>query len=264
MKEKLNHLFEVMLLAVVIVSCSSNVDDTSDPVPTPTPTISNIETFTFSSNGTTTEAKIFLPASFETNKNLPAIFLIDFTEQHFSIAKNEFEKVIEGVEQIEGFDALVVTLEEHLNIDSSPNDFQEYYDLYKNMTSYVDANYTVNTSRTFIGRGSEAGLVLMTLFLENPETSVFDNFIATDSPSSFNSFVINMIDDDDFPHNKQNKKLHFSFSSSNSFNSCSNLINTIEDAQYPWLQFESKQYSTTYPTTYPEAFAAGIKYIYNK
>ena len=165
-------------------SCSD--DDDALPEPAQPIAVSTTDTFTFSSNGTNTNGKIYVPASFDANKNLPAIYLIDFTEQHFTVAKNEFEKVIEGVEQIEGFDALVVTLEEHLNIDSSPNDFQEYYDLFKNMTAYVDANYTDNTSRTFIARGSEAGLVLMTLFLEDPETSVFQNFIATDSPSSFN------------------------------------------------------------------------------
>lgn len=262
MNTKKRFMYTFVILALFMVSCSD--DDDALPEPAQPIAVSTTDTFTFSSNGTNTNGKIYVPASFDANKNLPAIYLIDFTEQHFTVAKDEFEKVIEGVEQIEGFDALVVTLAEHLNIDSSPNDFEEYYDLFKNMTAYVDANYTDNTSRTFIARGSEAGLVLMTLLLEDPETSVFQNFIATDSPSSYNSFVINMIDDDDFPQNKQNKRLHFSFSSSNSYNSCTNLINTIEEAQFPWLQFESKQYSTTFPATYPESFAAGIKYIFDE
>jgi len=226
---------------------------------------SKIETFTFSSNGTTTKGKIFLPASYETNKNLPAIYLIDFTEQQFKLATDEFEKVVGGVQQIQGFDALVVTLEEHLDIDSKPEAFQEYYDIFKNMTSYVDGKYTNNTSRTFIGRGSEAGIVLMTLFLENSETSVFDNFIATDPPGSFNSAVMSMIEKDDFPKNKLNKKLHFSFSTSNDYDDCIKLINMINEAQYPWLKFESVEYANSnYENTYPGSFAAGIKYIFTE
>ena len=104
----------------------------------------------------------------------------------FKLATDEFEKVVGGVQQIQGFDALVVTLEEHLDIYSKPEAFQEYYDIFKNMTSYVDGRYTNNTSRTFIGRGSEAG--------------------------SFNSAVIQMVENDDFPKNKKKKRLHFSFS----------------------------------------------------
>ncbi len=256
-------LLGFIILILGIVSFSSDGDVRIDPIETATS--SKIETFTFSSNGKTTKGKIFLPASHETNRNIPAIYLIDFTEQQFKLATDEFEKVIDGVRQIQGFDALVVTLEEHLDIDSKPGAFQEYYDVFKNMTSYVDNKYTNNTSRTFIGRGSEAGIVLMTLFLENSESSVFENFIVTDPPGSFNATVIQMIEKDDFPKNKLDKKLHFSFSTSNNHDQCTKLINMINEAQYPWLQFESLEYANSnYENTYPVSFATGIKYIFNK
>ena len=64
-------------------------------------TSSKIEVFTFTSNGKKMKGKIYLPASYTTSKSLPAIFLIDFTEQHFKLATDEFEKVIDGVQQIE-------------------------------------------------------------------------------------------------------------------------------------------------------------------
>jgi len=255
--------FITLIFGVVLYSSSSDGDDIIDPIEVTTSL--KTETFEFSSNGTATKGKIFLPASYETNRNLPAIYLIDFTEQHFKLATDEFEKVVDGVQQIQGFDALVVTLEEHLDIDSKPEAFQEYYDIFKNMTSYVDGRYTNNTSRTFIGRGSEAGIVLMTLFLEDSEISVFENFIVTDPPGSFNSAVMHMIEKGEFPKNKQSKKLHYSFSTSNSYDECTKLINMINEAQYPWLQFESLEYSNSnYENTYPASFAAGIEYIFNK
>ncbi|MEN8250218.1 MAG: hypothetical protein ABFS32_14895 [Bacteroidota bacterium] len=245
---------------VVLFSFSSAGDVIIDPIDA---TISlNTETFTFSSFGIPTKGKIFLPPSYETNKSLPAIYLIDFTEQQFKLATDEFEKVIDGVRQIQGFDALVVTLEEHHDIDAKPQAFQEYYDVFNNMTSYVDCKYTNNTSRTFIGRGSEAGIVLMTLFLKS---SVFENFIVTDPPGSFNLAVMQMIEKDDFPKNKLKKKLHFSFSTSNNHDECTRLINMIKEAQYPWLQFESLEYANSdYENTYPASFAAGIKYVFNR
>ena len=244
--------FITLILGLALLSCSSDEDVKT-------------ETFAFSSNGVATKGKIFLPASYETNRNLPAIYLIDFTEQHFKLATDEFEKVVGGVRQIQGFDALVVTLEEHLDIDAKPEAFQEYYDIFKNMTSYVDSIYTNNTSRTFIGKGSESGIVLMALFLENPETSVFDNFIVTDPSPKYASAIINLIEKDNIPKNKLNKKLHFSFSTSNDRAKCTKLINLINEAQYPWLQFESIEYTNSdYENTYPISYAAGIKYIFNK
>ncbi len=224
---------------------------------------SRIETFTFSSNGTPMKGKIYLPASYDANMNLPAIFLIDFTEQHFKIATDEFEKVIDGVRQIQGKDALVVSLEEILDIDAEPSSFQQHYDIFKNMASYIDGKYTNNTSRTFIGKGSESGVVMMALFLEDSESSMFDNFIATDPSGLYGSAIIKILENEDFPKNKQNKKLHFSFSTSNDYNMCTNIIKLINDARYPWLKFESIEYkNSNYENTYPVAFAEGIRYIF--
>ena len=160
-----------MLLSILFIACSSNGEDstfeapsTAQPVPTPTPTPTSVdkrENFTFSSNGTSIGGKIFVPSEHETNKSLPTIYLIDFTEQHYTVAIDEFDKVIEGVKGVKGLNALVVTLEEHMDVDLVlPRDFQEYSDIYKNMVYYVDEHYTDNTSRTFIGRGSEANQVL--------------------------------------------------------------------------------------------------------
>ncbi len=266
---KTNIVFTVILTSLLIFTgCSSDTDNASDDPyvqeeEETTPSL-RTEVFSFTSNGNATNAKIYLPDSYETNANLPAIYLIDFTEQHFAIATDEFEKVVDAVKQTTGLDALVVTLQQHLDIDSQPEDFQDYYAIFKDMASYVDSEYTNNTSRTFIARGSEAGIVIMTLFLENPETSVFDNFIATDSPVSFNSEIIELIESGDFPQDKGNKKLHFSFSASNNFSSCTNMINKINEAEYTWLQFESIEYTSSYTTTYPTAFSAGLNYIFNE
>jgi len=181
------------------------------------------------------------------------------------VAKDEFEKVVAGVRQIQGFDALVITLEEHHDIDAEPQAFQEYYDVFKNLASYVDGKYTNNISRTFIGRGSEAGIVLMTLFFESSKASVFESFIVTDPAPSFTSAVIQMIEEDNFPKDKLNRKLHFSFSTSNDYDLCTKLISLLEEAQYPWLKYETVVYTdSNYENTYPVSFAAGLEYIFTE
>jgi predicted alpha/beta superfamily hydrolase len=253
----------IIIFGLLFTGCNVADQNVEEGNTEPTPSIKT-EIFSFTSNGSTTNGKIYLPDSYETNANLPAIYLIDFRETAYSVATDEFEEVIEGVKQIQDFDALVVTLEEQLDEPSTPGGFQEFYTIFKDMASYVDSKYTNNTSRTFIGRGSEAGVVSMALFLENPETSVFDNFIATDSPHYFNYEITELIESGNFPQDKGNKRFHYSFSATNDYRSCTDMINKINDAEYPWLQFKSKQYFGEFITTYPAAFAAGIKYVFNK
>ena len=212
-----------------------------------------------------TKGKIFLPASYSDNKNLPVIYLIDYQEQHFQVATDEFEKVINGVNQIENFDALIVTLDTHNDIDTHPGELNEHYEIFKNMTFYVDENYTNNSSRTFIGRGSDAGIVLLTLIHESPESSIFDNFIVTDSSDPFINGVIYRIENNDVPDYVQSKKLHFSFSEDSNYANCTYLVNLINDSQFPWLKFESVEYSDkNFENAYPISFAEGLKFVFEE
>ena len=227
-------------------------------------TSSRIETFTFSSNGREVRGKIYLPDAHEDHPNLPAVFLIDFSEQHFKMATDEFEQVIEGVRRVQGLDALVVTLDGIPDVDAEPGMFQEHYELFRSMTAFVDGKYTNNPSRTFIGKGSESGVVLMALLLDETEAPAFDNFIATDPSSMYSSAIIEMLEEETFPTNKVSKKLHFSFSTSNDRALCTRIIDLLDGAQYPWLTFEATEYTDSdYENTYPISYAAGLRFVFS-
>ena len=223
-----------------------------------------VETFVFSSDGTEISGKIYLPASYDASNNHPVIFLIDFVDTHFVSVTDEFETVIAEAEKIPGLDALVVTLEEQLNVDAKPEHAQTYYNMYRDMAAYVESNYSGNTTRTFIGRGSEAGIVMATMLMEDPATSIFDNFIGTDSSTAFSNSITSAVNTGGYPPYTSDKKLHFSFTSSNNRTACTNLINAFNNAQIPWLQFASEEYpQLTYPQAYPTAWAAGLNFVYN-
>ncbi|NND06475.1 MAG: hypothetical protein HKN87_08845 [Saprospiraceae bacterium] len=258
MKTKSTITFMLLLLALAAFS----LPDRRNSAPDKSDTF-RIDSFTFLSNGVAMRGKIFLPSAYKTNRSLPAIYLIDFTEQHFKVATDEFEKVIDGVRQIQDFEALVVTLENIPDIDAEPDSFQEHYNIFRNMTSYVAAHYTDNSLRTFIGKGSECGVVLMALFLENSENSVFDNFIATDPSGLYKTALIEMLENQDFPQNKLNNKLHFSFSTSNDRVKCIRLITLMKEAKYPWLDLESVEYTdSNYENTYPVSYPEGLRYVF--
>ncbi len=60
----------MLIVTFGVISFSSVRDSTKSIIKTRG--LSTIETFTFSSNGTTTKGKIYLPDSYATNNDLPA------------------------------------------------------------------------------------------------------------------------------------------------------------------------------------------------
>lgn len=225
----------------------------------------NIEIFTFKSQGISHNAKIFIPESYDNTKKYHAIVLIDFTEQHFKIAKDEYEQVLAAVSEIDGLQALVVTLQQHLDVDATPDSFEKYSKLFRDMAAYVAANYSTTHSKTFIGRGSESGIVIMSMLKQKDENATFDNFIATDPSGKYSSVIIDLLKQNNFPFKKKPLKLHFSFSSSNDQIKCAEIIRLFKSANYPWLRFKSKIYANNdYENTYKESFAEGLRFVFEE
>ena len=256
-----------IIMSTMVVSCSSdgNDDDPTDDDCSGCPSGARTEYFTITARGTPTKAKIHLPPAYDTDDNLPAIFLIDFKEQHWpTIATDEFDKVIAGVLGIPDFEALVVSLDGTADIDDQIADFEEYFEIYKNMAAYVDEYYTNNEHRTFIGRGSEAGIILFSLFTKDQESSIFSNYIVTDPNGPWNQRTFQKINNNSVPNNLIGKKLHFSFSTTNDRDQCLTIINAIEEADYPWLEFEAIEYADIdFDNAYPRAFADGLKFVFS-
>ena len=251
------------ILTLIALSCS---EDSSTTLPTPSkppPAVDNVKTFRFLSSGKSWDAKIWIPAEYQTNSDLPSIYLVDDEEIHYPVATDEFEKVIEGVNKVSGLDALVITVE---GLDPNLNvitDFQEFYAIYIDLVSYVETNYTDNASRTLIGRGSAANFVLGTLYMEEQETAVFQNFIATTSPAL--GYFNEIMKKGDFPLEKDNKKLHFSLDGESNYELNMRFINMLNEKAYPWLEFDWEEYpNLMFTTSYPSAFTDGIKYIFDE
>jgi hypothetical protein len=245
------------LLAGVLASVVALTACSDDGTPART------EAFEFSSNGVATQGKVHLPESFEPGMELATIYLIDFTEDHGEVALDEFETVIDSVNQIDGLNALVATLEEIPEIQAHPDAYEEYADIFRDMADHIDANYANSTSRTLIGRASEAGVVLLELFGEGPDESAFDNYVATDPPERFTSVVVSIVKTEDFSQAESSRKLHLSFSKDNNVYALTRLADLIDEAGYPWLEYESVYYSDSFfNDTYRTAYADGLRFVF--
>jgi len=262
MKNLPTQFVSLLIISLCLLACD-NDDDNPKPDPDPPSEVARVDTFTFSGNGEDTKGIIYIPAGYHSESDWPSIYLLDYKDTHFADVTDEFEQLVSTMLAIEGLKALVVTLEEHRNLDVGPDEFEEHRDLFISMTEYVDNNYSVNTSRTFVGRGSEGGVVLLTMLTEDPQSRVFEKYVATDSPNSFNTNIIGRIQNEQVPDHMTDIKLHFSYSSSNVEAVCIALINNIEDANYPWLSFASAAYPTmTYPQAYTTAFTDGLEFVF--
>lgn len=223
-----------------------------------------VERFEFKHLDKKEHGLVYMPSHFPLNQQATVILLIDFAEQHFTLATDEFEKIIEATAAIQDGPTLVVTLDHIPDIDATPQNYMDRIERYKSLAKHIDTNYYCKPEMTLIGKGSEAGIVLTALFLENPESTPFSKFIATDPSPLYTNSLIQIIDSTNFSVRRPTRKLHFSFSTSNDRESCLKLIRQLKEKNYPWLQFRAKEYrESNFETTYPVAFTEGIDYLFN-
>lgn len=258
-----NHTFLFIAIILGFISCTKDSDlplpSNNEPINKPT-----IDTFTFATSGIN-EGKIYLPASYKTNKELPVIYLMDFQEQHFNVATDEFDKVVEASKSIVGFEAIVVGLADLHNISTHTGNTSDYFSLFKDLATYVDDSYGLKGSKTLVGRGSEAGVILLSLFQESGESHDFKNFVVTGPPTDFIMVANTLITDETFPMDKENMRLHYSFSDNYELSRNNRMIKHIQEKAYPWLAFKSAEYpDLTFETAYPQAYAHGIQFVFGK
>ena len=263
-------LFNLSLLFatfLVVSACSKdNDDDMIDPMDDET--LPRIEFFTFNSNNADHNAKVFLPESYETNSNLPVVYLLDTTEPPlFETGLDEFEQVTFATDAIPDFEAIVVSLRDIIVRDYTEYDSTHYYyGLFNDMAKYVDTNYATGSSKTLIGRGNAGGMILLGLFQESGASHEFTNFVSVDIPGSAIELANVTVINNDFPtEDKEDMKLHFSFASEHQPDQNRALINRIHNNDYPWLTFASEEYADlNHETIYPQAYKDGLAFVFGE
>ena len=259
--------FVIFLIGFLLACSDDEGPSTTDPgkditkIPTQW-----VETFTINSNGKLWKAKIHISGEYNSNtdeysynKDLPAIYLVDTKEVSHAVAYDEFETVV-AASQLGGLNVLVITLEDFLPYRLI-SEYEDYSDIFHELASYIEANYSSNPSRTLIGRGTGCNMVLATLFLEEP--AVFQNFIATTGNGY--GYFIELMRSENFPQEKDNKKLYFALDGESDYDFNMRFINTINEKAYSWLEFKWAEYPDyMYTTSYPYVYADGIKYIFEE
>lgn len=218
---------------------------------------------------------IFLPGAFETNKDLPVLYLLD--------GKYYFEDVIEYTKEIE-FDAIIVGIGNHLseekfnlrNRDFLPGlvhngvtggHLNFYKFLSEEVVPYIDQNYeNDHNSRSLVGHHAAGLFANFALLNEAPENSFFHGFLSINAEILNRYILENMADSLTFSPDAGTIKLHISQVTANKKAEWFDLL--LKDKAFPWLDFdlfsiEDTSTESFNPVVVEPSIKEGLKFIYS-
>ena len=275
-------LFFIILTIVLLITkgCSSGEDAATDPQlpPLPTPTAAIDQTLdrslTSNYNSESYPLKIFLPAAFETDKNLPVIYSTDGSIL-FDILKQKTKEI--------GLQAIIVAIGDKEGADRirdySPSfcgggaiaeGFENYYNLItQQLVPFVDENWgNDQRARSLIGYSFGGRFAVTALLMENPEAVIFNGSIAVDPAfgcdgDSFGD-LINELDDLIVSANSIEKFKLFRTRSSEFDPIGFNEYMEARDMDLSWFEFDFMELpNENHESVVGPSFVAGLKYIYD-
>ena len=273
-------IFKILTIVLLITMGCSSSDDTStattpDPPPDGGSTTEEASdqtldrSLTSNYNSETYPLKIFLPAAFETNKNLPVIYLT----HGFLI----FETLKQKTKEI-GLQAIIVAIGDKVDADTQrdffpsfcggrTNDgFENFYNLItQQLVPLVDENWeNDHSARSLIGYAYGGVFAVSALLMENPEAVIFHGSIAI-APSfncnldNFND-IINEMDDRmaSANSNESFKLYHANRTTSSEIND----YMETKAMELPWFEFDFMDFENQDDSVVGPSLVAGLRYIY--
>ena len=267
-------------LFFLTVSSGCESGNTTDSEIDPEPPVSEYpktESTSIKSNSVydnyTYPVEIYLPKSYETNNNLPIIYVLD--------GKMTFELVISAIPN--STDAIVVAfgnlalkkqwarrwedlMPEEIDCHNVTGKHQDFYDfITKELIPYIDNTYNNdNTSRTLLGHSSAGLFTLVTMFAEDTENVTFKNFIAGDPELACNpTYFDGMLNDNDFPAVDEKFKFYLALSGDGDTDAVRQFSDDIIAKEYPWLTYKYEEFlNESHLGVRDELFASALKFVF--
>lgn len=213
------------------------------------------------------ELKYFIPASYEDNKNLPAIYLLDGIYM--------FDEVLSYTKTLD-FDAIIVALGNREGAErtrdytpfgcgGSQDGYSNFYSLLTTtVIDFIDSRFEYDqNTRTLIGWSAGGMFVFQTLFTQFENEKKFSNFIAVDPAACGDNLWSPLIEKNDFTDPEKTYNLYMSrgmFFLPANLNWLVELIDTKDhpslDVQY--FEFPSLDHEEIWKPTITD----GLKHIY--
>ena len=274
----MKNLILILTSLIALTLLGGCEDDTTEPDPViPVPEYPKTESTTIKSNfvydNYTYPVQIYLPKSYETNSNLPVIYVLD--------GKMNLDLVISAIPN--STDAIVVAfgdlaykglwprrwedlMPEDINCHNVNGKHQDFYDfITKELIPYIDNEYmNDNTSRTLLGHSSAGLFALVSMFAEDTQNVTFNNFIAGDPELACNlTYFDEMLNDSDFPVVAEKFKFYLALSGDGDTNAVRQFTDSIKAKEYPWLTFKYEEYlSESHLGVRDELFESSLRFVF--
>jgi len=272
-------MFGCIAFILVITACTDN--DPEDQIITDPPeevypiTIKTSMTSNYALDKLNYPITIFLPKAFETNRNIPIIYILD-GKMNMQKAKDNVGSNTEAI--FVGIGDLASKEEWNRRwIDFSPtgttcgNGQGKHLNFYnfitKQLIPNIEKNYGINpSSRTLIGHSAAGIFTLVSLFLEDPKNVMFHNFIASDPILGCDSeYFIKLLDDNDFSNVDKKFKLYLAISIEGSVEVVKQFSEKVKEKEFSWLTFKYEEFFNEYHMSVVDpSFKSGLKFVFDE
>lgn len=266
-------IFGCMAIILVITACSSDNSDVDAPIPQKE--FPRTEIMSITSNNVfdnySYPIKIYLPASYETNKNLPIIYILD-GELNLEKVKNNLNSSIEAI--LVGIGDFAAKEEWTRRFaDFMPGTICQgaqgkHLDFYNFITRELVPNIDINydndhNSRSLIGHSAAGIFTLVSMFLEDPENVLFHNFIASDPQLCDPDYFAEMLHDYDFSEGAKKFKFYLALSGEGNVTAVRQFAESIQAKEYTWLTFKYREFlNESHLGVVDPSFKLGLNFIF--
>lgn len=261
-----------MLNCLMPVGYVSNNSDTDDTKPTALDQVisASIESANI---GEAYPIKILLPKEYETDKNLPVVYLLDGLTANPGRPNGPifFQDLISYANNV-GLNAILVAVGDQVGLKrerdflasgcgGNDDDFGKFYKfINKELVPYIDEKYeSDHTARTLIGVSFSGNFTYNVLFREVQDSIIFHNFISVDPSNCSLSYFQEHLDSMDLSV-EANLKIHISQAE----DPTAGILNDLfEEKDFPFLEVDYNFYENEdhYSVANP-SIQRGLKFIY--
>lgn len=218
---------------------------------------------------------IYLPETYHTNKYLPIIYVLDGklnSKYVTNILKDiNTDAIVVGVGDFASHDKWIRRwidlLPGTLCHGTGGNHLDFYKFITKELIPYIDSQYdNDHASRSFVGHSSAGIFTLVSMFLEDTDNIVFQNFVASDPELGCDiSYFEEMLHDNNLSDGAKKFKLYLAVSGEGDITEVDYFASIIQESNYTWLDFRYETYlNKGHISVIDPSFSSSLKYIFNK
>jgi predicted alpha/beta superfamily hydrolase len=212
--------------------------------------------------------KVYLPASYKTNKNLPIIYILDGA-MNFDKVKSKANNVaiIVGIGDFAFKEEMTRRFADFMPGTKCMGAQGKHLDFYnfitRELVPQIDINYdNDHDSRSLIGHSAAGIFTFLSVFLEDPKNVLFHNFIAIDPNLACDpDYFSGTLHDNNFSEGEKPFKFYLTVTSGTYAQG--QIAEEIQAKAYTWLSFRYEKFTNEdHMSVVDPSLESGLSFIF--